>query len=257
MPADVDIPARVLSGFLLAMTRMGGLMLFVPMPGLRTGPGVARILFSAMGALMLAPVWSRVARPYSTPALFFGAMLGEALLGIAIGLLVGFLSESFIMAAQMMSLQAGYSYASTIDPNTEAEAGFLVVVAQLLAGMLFFCFGIDREVLAALGQSFARIPPGAVNFTPADVEALTRAAASIFTVGLRLALPVMTLLAMADITLALVGRLNAQLQVTSIAFPAKMMATLGLLGWIAIMMPAVFNQSARQFLAVVHRLLGM
>ena len=47
-----------------------------------------------------------------------------------------------------------------------------------------------------------------------------------FSVGLRLALPVVALLVMVDVALALLGRLNPQLQLLSLAFPVKMLTAL-------------------------------
>ncbi len=43
---------------------------------------------------------------------------------------------------------------------------------------------------------------------------------------MRLAFPVVGLLVMVDLTLALLGRINAHLQLNSMAFPAKILATL-------------------------------
>ena len=48
---------------------------------------------------------------------------------------------------------------------------------------------------------------------------------------MRLALPVVALLMLVDLALALLGRLNAQLQLLTLAFPAKMLAALLLLAW--------------------------
>ena len=48
--------------------------------------------------------------------------------------------------------------------------------------------------------------------------------------GLRLALPIIAVLMMVDISLALIGRVNAQLQLMTIAFPVKMMVGLSMLG---------------------------
>lgn len=255
MSADLAIPASRLATFLLVMARIGGVMVFIPMPGLRNGPSVARVLFSATAAFLLLPKWSNTATNFGEPVRFLGGVLAEAALGIGIGLAVSFISETFVIAAQTISLQAGYSYASTIDPNTQAEAGYLVVLAQLLAGLLFFTLGVDRQVLAALGQSFSNVPPGIFVASPSQVHALITAAASIFAVGLRLALPIIALLSMIDIALALIGRLNMQLQVTALTFPVKMLAALGLLAWIAALVPIVFRQSMREVVEVIHRLL--
>src|SRR6202020_822903 len=84
----------------------------------------------------------------------------EAAIGIAIGVAVSIVIESFVVAAQILGLQAGYAYASTIDPNTQADSGILLVFAQLAAGMLFFALGLDREVLRLFAQSLDKVPVG-------------------------------------------------------------------------------------------------
>ena len=254
MPASVNVPAHMLASFLLVMARMGGVMTFLPMPGFQSGPDAARILFAVLSAIMMFPVWSKAQHLPIAPEQFLAALASEMMLGLAVGIAVSYLAEMLTMAAQSLSLQAGYGYATTIDPTTQADAGYLVVVAQLLAGLMFFTTGMDRQVLGILGRSYEHLPPGQVAFSPSLSEALTSAASSIFSTGLRLALPVIALLAMADIALALVGRLNAQLQVTTLSFPAKMIAGLTLLAWILALVPNLFQQSARPILALVERI---
>ena len=87
---------------------------------------------------------------------------GEAGLGLGVGLAVAFLAEAFQMGAQIISLQAGYSFASTIDPTGQADSSVLLVIAQLAAGLLFFATGLDRQVVRALAQSLGVHPPGQV-----------------------------------------------------------------------------------------------
>ena len=254
MPVSIDLPEQMLATFLLVMARMGGLMTFLPLPGLKAGPDVARVMFAVLSAVMMFPVWSRPANAPIAPEYFLAALASEMMLGLAVGIAVSYLAEILTLAAQSLSLQAGYGYATTIDPTTQADAGYLVVLAQLLAGLMFFTTGIDRQVLAILGRSYDRVPPGHVVFSPSLSEALTSSASAIFSTGLRLALPVIALLAMADIALALVGRLNAQLQVTTISFPVKMIAGLALLAWISALIPNVFQQAARPILTLVEQL---
>jgi flagellar biosynthetic protein FliR len=62
-----------------------------------------------------------------------------------------------------------------------------------------------------------------------------------FSTGLRLALPVMAVMAMVDISVALLGRVNSQLQLVTIAFPVKMVVGLALLAWIAVLLPALMR----------------
>jgi flagellar biosynthesis protein FliR len=75
-----------------------------------------------------------------------------------VGVAIAFLLEGIQMAAQMIGLQAGYSFASTVDPSTQADTTSLQILAQLLAGSLFFAFGFDREIIRILAQSLVSVP---------------------------------------------------------------------------------------------------
>ena len=71
-----------------------------------------------------------------------------------------------------------------------------------------------------------------------------------------LALPVVGFLMLADIALALLGRINQQLQLLTLAFPVKMLAALALLAAVAGLFPALYGQAAERSLAGLARLVG-
>jgi flagellar biosynthetic protein FliR len=64
-------------------------------------------------------------------------------------------------------------------------------------------------------------------------EVLRKLGDGMFRTGLRLALPVLALLALTDLALALVGRINAQLQLLTLSFPLKMLAAVAMLAALA------------------------
>ena len=123
-----------------------------------------------------------------------GWMAAEAAFGLTVGVAIAFLLEGVQMAAQMIGLQAGYSYASTVDPTTQADTTTLQLMAQLFAGSLFFAFGFDRQVIRILAQSLQSIPSGSYALTGTPVEAIVHLGAAIFATGLQLAFPVLALL---------------------------------------------------------------
>jgi flagellar biosynthetic protein FliR len=157
----------------------------------------------------------------------------------------------------MLGMPAGYGYAQTVDPNTQADAGILLVVAQLTAGMLFFALGMDRQVLRLFSASLERIPPGAYVFQPSSAEAFIRLSGSLLAAGARLALPVVALLVMVDVALALMGRLNAQLQLLSLAFPAKMLTALFVLAAVLSLYPRVLARFSLGAWRVAQQALGL
>jgi flagellar biosynthesis protein FliR len=181
----------------------------------------------------------------------------EATSGIAIGVALSVVLEAFTLAAQVCGLQAGYGYASTIDPNTQADSGILLVFAQLMSGLLFFAVGLDREVLRLFALSLDKVPPGAYVLGAASAWPLIHLGASLFSVGLRLAFPVVALLVMMDVALALVGRVNAQLQLIHLAFPAKMLVTLLVLTWVAVRLPRLVHELGGLAIDTSRRMLGI
>ena len=257
MPGNLTLSAGTLYAFLLVLARVGGALIFVPIPGIRSAPETVRAMLALGFTLALFNTWPVVDAGNVGVATLSAWVLSEAAVGLAVGISVAITLEAFMLAAQVLGMQAGYAYASTIDPNSEADSGILLVFAQLMAGMLFFTMGLDREILRLFAQSLDRVPAGAFVFGRASAEPLIRLGAILFAVGVRLALPVVALLVMVDIALALMGRLNAQLQLLSLAFPAKMLTALILLSWVAVIFPRVMGEISGQAFAAAHRVLGL
>jgi flagellar biosynthetic protein FliR len=256
MPANVTLSLGALYGFLLVLARISGALVFVPMPGMKSVADPARAAFAIGFTVALMPLWPVVGPPFGAGRLA-GWALAEAAVGMSIGVAVAIAMEAFTMAAQVLGLQAGYSFASTIDPNTEGDSGVLLVFAQLVSGMLFFAMGLDREVLRLFAESLVKAPPGVYRFGPAAGMAMIRLGSAMFSLGVRLALPVVALLVMVDLALALLGRINSQLQLLSLAFPAKMLTGLMVLSWLAVLFPRLMGQSAALAWDGARRILGL
>jgi flagellar biosynthetic protein FliR len=240
MRGELFLPTSTLLGFLLTLARVAGVFVFVPLPGLNRGMDLARIIMAVSVTIVLAPYWPHPAGEASLGLLAVW-MMAEAALGIGIGLAVAFVAEAVSVGAQMIGLQAGYAFASTIDPNSQADSNVLVVFSQLSVGLLFFTMGLDREVIKTFAVSLTAMPAG--SFVPARGGAihLVEMAQIMFTTGVRLALPVIGALAMVDISLALLGRVNAQLQLLSLAMPIKMLLGLVILGWLLALFPTILR----------------
>lgn len=256
MPTSLTLSAATLYAFLLVLARVGGALIFVPLPGVKGAPEPVRAALALGFTLALVARWPVVNVSAVTPARLAGWAVAEAAIGIAIGVSVAIVLEAFVLAMQVFGIQAGYAYASTVDPNTEADSGVLLVFAQLMASMLFFALGLDRQILRLFADSLEKVPAGAYVFGPASAETLIRLGSSLFSTGVRLALPVVALLVMVDVALALLGRLNQQLQLLHLAFPAKMLTALLVMSWVAVLYPRILLEFGGQAWAAARRMLG-
>ncbi|HUA20062.1 MAG TPA: flagellar biosynthetic protein FliR [Bryobacteraceae bacterium] len=257
MHGSLAIPASLLYGFLLVLARIAGIFSFIPLPGINAGPNAAKITLSLALTFALFPRWPAINNAPVNMLQFTGWVLSEAAIGVAIGLAVALVLEGVIFAAQAISTQAGFSYASTVDPTTNADSTVLIVLAQTTAALVFFVLGLHRQLLLILARSLETHPPGAFSVTRASAEGLVHLGASVFSTGFRLALPLMTLLFLIDLSVGLLGHLNAQLQLIALVFPAKMLVSLAALSFLCLLIPKLFEQSADQAFTAMGRLLGL
>ncbi len=240
----LGLPVATIFAFLLVLARVSGLVMFLPVPGFRNAPDMVRVILAVTISFALFPVWPELPNelpPISTLVIWAFA---EASFGLAAGLAVAFLTEGFQLGAQVLGLQAGFGYASTIDPNSQADSAILQVVTSLMTGLLFFSTGLDHDLIRILAASFHNAP--ATGMDGAMQQSILKLGAAMFSTALRVALPVTALLLLIDFALALLGRIQQQLQLLTLAFPAKMLAALAIL---AALTPVI----ARLFIASGHR----
>jgi flagellar biosynthesis protein FliR len=249
MQGEFSLPVAILYSFLLVLSRVAGVMIFVPLPNIRSAPEPVRIVLILAITMALYPVWPAIP---GNPAMmeYAGWLAVEAGFGLCIGLLVGFLSDATLLFGQMIGLHAGYSFASTIDPDTQADSPILSAMAQAVAGLLFVTLGLHRYIIRIFADSLVSQPPGKLLLNPRWSEVVIHAASTLFSTGLRLALPVLALLIMVDLTLALLGRINSQLQLLQLAMPLKMLAAIATISVLLMLFPSVYSEYAHRMFRI-------
>jgi flagellar biosynthetic protein FliR len=252
----LELPLGVLFAFLMVLARVSGVFAFFPGPMLRPAGGAARAVLVLAVTLALYPAWPRFENRLPSTGALAATAFAEAGFGLTVGLALAFLLEAFQVAMQIVGLQAGYGYSLTIDPASQADAGILQVMMMLTAGLLFFTLGLDREVLRVLAASLERFPAGAWAPRAASLEGIVALGGGMFSLALRLAFPVIALLLLLDVALALLGRMQQQLQLLSLMFPVKMLAALAILAVLAPLLPRLFQSAAERTLTALWRLLA-
>jgi len=258
MAADLFAVDRIL-GFLLVLTRVAGLFAFVPLPGVSGSPVSARIVLSIATAACLVPLLPPGQGPdpslAQSPARLAGCLVMDAAVGIVLGLTVTLATEAMRLGAQIAGLQAGFGFAQTVDPTSAADSSLLLVIAEMFSGLVFFAAGFDRQVLAILAGTIKTLPPGQIPQLHGAAEAIARLGGEMFVYGLRLALPIIAFLVLADLTLGFLGRVNHQLQLLTLAFPVKILAALALFALLAPIYARVYHTLAQHSLETAGRIL--
>jgi flagellar biosynthesis protein FliR len=250
------LPVSTMIAFLFVLARVAGMVMFLPIPGFRGAPGPVRAVLAMAFTFALFPFWPVVPDSLPTSGALIGAAFAEAGFGLLAGLAVAFLNEGFQIAAQVLGVQAGYGFATTIDPSSQADSGVLQSMMTLVTGVLFFTLGLDREVVRVLAASFTRFPAGQWAPSLASLDGIVRLGGGMFALGLRLAMPVIALLLMLDLALALLGRMQQQLHLLSLAFPVKMLAATAVLAMLAPVMVRLFEGAAGRTMEAMWRVVN-
>jgi flagellar biosynthesis protein FliR len=252
----LGLPLSTIYAFLLVLARVAGLIAFLPVPAFRNAPMIFRAVLAFVTTIALFPVWPNL--PDVSPSI--GQLtvwaFSEMGFGLVAGLSVAFLTEGFQVGTQVLGMPAGFGYAQTIDPSSQADSSVLQVMTMLITGLLFFSLGLDGQVLRILAASFQKYPAGSWSMSAASLDTIIHLGGGMFSLGLRIALPVVALLLLIDVALALLGRMQQQLQLLSLAFPIKMMAALGILIAITPLMPKLFSEAASHTISALWRLAG-
>ncbi len=244
---------RVLSTFLLTLSRVAGIFAFTPVPGFKNMPmGVRAFLALVIACLLFDPTRSPA---LESTAELFPAVLIESGIGICYGLATALLLEGFQLGAQIIGLQAGFSYASTLDPTSQADSTVLSVLVFLATGGLFLATDLDHVVIRALAEGLIRHPVGTAHWNPASVQAILQLGSDLFRVGLRLAAPISAIMLTIDVGLALFSRMQPQLQVITLSFSVKILIALLVFSSVVYSIGRLLHSAAVPWAAVLRSFL--
>lgn len=206
--------------FGLALTRIGALVATTPLFSSPTVPTPVKA--GLVGALTLFVMFSMGPSPHlaSLGALqIAAAIVTEIVVGAIMGLAVSVLFGALAFAGQLIGIQMGFAIASVVDPTTFQQVGVLGQVLNLLGLMLLLVFDGHLMLLNALFHSFEVVPLGAASPNGTlIVREVVRQGGLLFTLGLRIALPVACVVLLVNVGLATIARTVPQVNIFVIGF---------------------------------------
>ncbi len=241
--------AKAASAFLLTLARIGGVVAFTPIPGFRNVPVAVRAFLALTLSIVLFDL--RAAGALRETSLLT-ALPVECGIGVCYGLATALLFEGFQLGAQMVGLQAGFSYASTLDPSSQADSTVISVLVFLATGWLFFATDLHHMLIRALADGLVATSVGRGHLALRSISGTIQIGSDVFRVGLKLAAPVSAIMLTIDIGLALFSRMQAQLQITTLSFPVKILVALVVLSTTVLAMGRLMRASAGSWSALLH-----
>jgi len=200
--------------------RTGGLMTFAPFLGDEAIPARVKAGFTLVLTAMLYSVCP--VPDFQLDALHWTRIVvGEAGVGLLMGLSVRLVLEGMQIAGQLAGAQLGFSLAAIIDPQTNIETPVLAVFHQMIALLIFLQLDVHHWMLRAIVRSFDYLPAGALVMTRATVEEMVHAAGGMWLIGVQVAAPVLLATMLVDIAVGFLSKASPQLPALFVGMSAK------------------------------------
>ncbi len=218
---------KALAAMTLVMVRISGLMVFAPVFSSEAIPVRVKAVFVMAVSFLVAPVVA--AFPHAHVDLGVLPVLGELSVGMVFGLTLSLVMEALNFSGQVMGFQFSFSLVNLLDPNSQVQTPLMGQLFGLLGTLTVIGTGLDRTVLAALLRTFSAAPVGAVTLDPRAGLALIGMASGIFAAAVQLCAPVLAATLLAEVAVALAGKLAPAMPVMAVTVPVKTLLGYGVL----------------------------
>jgi len=208
--------------FLLIMARMGGIFLIGPVFSNRVIPRQVKVLLTlAFTIIMFAGLQLKTPVIPTNLGPFTVYLVSEMVIGLIIGFVAQFTFAAVQFAGQAIDMQIGFGIVNVIDPVYGTQAPLIGSFQNVLALLLFLTTNSHHYMIAALYQSYARIPIfGLAGGKEVSLVMIDLFGTMLIT-GLKLAIPVVGAIFVAEMALGLIARTMPQMQVFFVGIPAK------------------------------------
>jgi len=231
--------------FLFAFVRLAAMLTAAPLLGSRSIPVMHRAGLALLLAVVLVPVSGPAAPKADNVVALVLGLIGEALVGTAIGVIAGLAIAAVQGAGETLGFQMGLGLGAVYDPAMGQNAAVVTRLFDVLGMMLFLAVDGHHVMVSAVAASFHRLQPGAVFGGAAVAGGVVALGSKVIRSALEVAAPLVGVLFVVNVVLALLARVAPHLNVFAVGIPLAV--GVGLVGLVETMPHA---------LAVTGRLLG-
>lgn len=240
---------------LFPMARVFGLLATAPVFNNAALPLRMRLVVGLAITVALSPAVPPLPTYAMGSWISLAVLAQQALIGILLGFTLRIVFAAFDVAGELIGLQMGLSFAVFYDPQSTSQTPVVTEFLGLLTTLIFLAMNGHLLVIAVLAESFTLLPVSTSPFASGGLAAMISWAATLFSSGLLLALPLVAALLIANIALGVLSRVAPQLNLFAVGFPVTLMAGFAVLAlslpYLGTAMERLFSDGFRAMHAVM------
>lgn len=199
--------------------RIGACLMVAPVFGATYTPARTRLALAVIISLAVGPLLPAPPEVVLFSLEGVAIMAQQLLIGVAIGFLLQLVFDAIGLAGQLLANSMGLSFAFNVDPQrgaATAAVGQYYVIFMLLT---FLALDGHLAIIELLVDGFSVLPVGPRGLGADSFWTLVGVGGVMFSGALKIALPGLTALLVANIAFGLISRAAPTLNIFSVGFP--------------------------------------
>ena len=212
------------TALILVIIRVSCFFFIVPVFFPKGTPNMVKVAFCVIiSYILMAGINYQAAASINSMSVFAVDCVNEALTGLSLGFITDLCFMSARYAGSLMDMQVGFSMMTMYDPSSASNTTLIERLLYYFSLTLFLIVDGHHMLIKALIESFNVINIGKFILMQESVTVIIKAFIEFFTIGLKIAVPIILILILADITMGLVARTVPQLNVMILGLPVKIL----------------------------------
>ncbi len=241
--------------FFLIMARMSGFIMFNPLFGRQSIPGIVK-----SGLIMLLSVTAFPMTAYSPAVPDSILELGvRLLLELALGYLLGIVMNLFfyipLLGGETIDIQMGMSMGRTYDPSSQTSTTVTASLLNILMMLLFFAGNGHYTLLRIFLASGRVVPYGQVSFGQDTYQAILEMFITCTLMAIKLCMPILAAELLGQVGMGILMKVIPQINVFAINIELKVIIGLTLLLLLIAPFSEYLLQAENEMLLQIQRLL--
>jgi len=215
--------------FLYILMRMSGFVLFSPLYGRSSVPGIVKAGFILMLAVAVYGACSQTVVPPTNLLEFLLHLLLELSMGFVLAMIMRFFFTIADLAGEPIDTQMGMSMGRTYDPGSQASMTNTASIMSMMMMLLFFAANGHITMLRIMLTSGELVPFGQVALNENIPSWMLQLFAECALLAVKLCLPVLAAELMGQVGMGVLMKVIPQINVFAINIEFKVLVGLAML----------------------------
>ncbi len=216
--------------WLLIFSRLGAMLILIPLFGASNVPNQVKVLFTGLLALVFFITGQyTLGIEVSDFASVGMGIIAEIINGLALGFVVVLIMNAIYIAGHLIDMDMGFAMVNVMSAQDDSEIPITANLYYLMMMVLFMVTNSHHRLIEAFSRSLDFVPLGTFRFNPVHLNSYLALTKETFIIGFQIALPIIATILVANMILGMLTKAMPGMNVFEIGMPFKILIGLSVL----------------------------